>query len=176
MSAEVVQLRPELELRAVVEQLYARAASQIHTLIPTAEVLHVGATALPGGLTKGDLDLQVRVEREIFERAARALETLFVPRAGPELELVRTFWAPTWEVPLDLILTARDVPGDVPWRVRDVLLKRDDLRAAFHRLQRRFEGRTTAEYRAAKDRFFREVLASRDFGRTWQALSGVQLP
>lgn len=162
-----LRLRTQVELAAAIERLRARAEAEISALIPGGEVRHVGSTALPGGLTKGDIDLQVRVTREDFEAAARSLETLFTPREGPDVPGVRAFWAPTWELPLDVLLTVRNAPGDVPWRVTEVLRLRADIRFAFERLQRRFEGRPLGEYRAAKTSFFKLVLASRDFRRTW---------
>ncbi len=42
--------------------------------LPYAEIEHVGSTAIPGCLTKGDLDVLVRVSGPDFERAALTLD------------------------------------------------------------------------------------------------------
>jgi GrpB-like predicted nucleotidyltransferase (UPF0157 family) len=42
-------------------------------LVPGAEVEHVGATAVPGALTKGDVDVLVRVGEREFPAAVEAL-------------------------------------------------------------------------------------------------------
>jgi GrpB-like predicted nucleotidyltransferase (UPF0157 family) len=46
--------------------------------LPGARVEHVGSTAVPGSLTKGDLDICVIVEGGQFERASR------VPAGSPD--------------------------------------------------------------------------------------------
>src|SRR5215472_4798027 len=45
--------------RRKAEALYARVKTSVLTLLPRATVEHVGSTAVPDLLTKGDLDVQV---------------------------------------------------------------------------------------------------------------------
>jgi GrpB-like predicted nucleotidyltransferase (UPF0157 family) len=45
--------------------------------VPDAKVTHVGSTAIPGALTKGDLDLLVRVPAGDFESSVRALRSAY---------------------------------------------------------------------------------------------------
>jgi GrpB-like predicted nucleotidyltransferase (UPF0157 family) len=48
----------------------------------TADVRHIGATAVPDCLTKGDLDIVVRVPSDDFADADTALATLFARNEG----------------------------------------------------------------------------------------------
>src|SRR5690606_26589608 len=65
------------------ESLFAVVATELASLLPpTAEILHVGATAVPGCLTKGDLDILVRVEREEFPTSEAVLAKRFVRNRG----------------------------------------------------------------------------------------------
>jgi GrpB-like predicted nucleotidyltransferase (UPF0157 family) len=56
-----IRISPESELRQAVNAAFARHRAHVLDLVPDAEVAHVGSTSIPGALTKGDLDLLVRV-------------------------------------------------------------------------------------------------------------------
>ena len=43
--------------------------SLIEELLLETDVQHVGSTAIPNSITKGDLDIQVRVNANIFPKA-----------------------------------------------------------------------------------------------------------
>ncbi|MFB9974358.1 GrpB family protein [Allobacillus sp. GCM10007489] len=45
----------------------------IQKLLPEADIQHIGSTAILGSLTKGDLDIQVRVSAAEFLRAVTVL-------------------------------------------------------------------------------------------------------
>jgi GrpB-like predicted nucleotidyltransferase (UPF0157 family) len=64
---------PEETIREVVGRARAEHERSIRGLVPGADVKHVGASAVPGALTKGDLDLLVSVPAVAFDRAQRAL-------------------------------------------------------------------------------------------------------
>lgn len=68
-----MELRPEIEIRDEVLAQFATERGTILELLPEAEVEHIGATAVTGSLTKGDLDLLVRVAAEDFDRGLGAL-------------------------------------------------------------------------------------------------------
>lgn len=60
---DTLKLAPDPEVaRGAAETLFRMVASELAAVLPSsAEVLHIGATAVPGCLTKGDLDIAVRV-------------------------------------------------------------------------------------------------------------------
>ena len=61
--------------RADAEQLYRSVSQRLIRLLPTgSEIMHVGATAIADCLTKGDLDVMVRVDAEEFSEAELALD------------------------------------------------------------------------------------------------------
>ena len=72
-----VRIRPAGELRVVVAAAIARHSARIGAALPGVEIEHVGSTAIPGALTKGDLDLLVRVPAERFDVAVAALRDLY---------------------------------------------------------------------------------------------------
>lgn len=50
--------------------------------MPGADILHVGSTAVPHSLTKGDLDTQVCVTPELFLKAVQILSRFDGPNKG----------------------------------------------------------------------------------------------
>ena len=61
-----------------VADLFEEHRRKILRLVPTAEVEHIGATSVPGLLTKGDLDLQVSVSPHEFDRAIVLLQAEYL--------------------------------------------------------------------------------------------------
>ena len=73
-----VDLRTAEELMPHVERTLACVLGRLEILVPGAECHHVGATAIPGAVTKGDVDVLVRVSPAGFSSAVDALSRDFV--------------------------------------------------------------------------------------------------
>jgi len=151
------------------ESVYHRAAAlfdaelpRIKTLIPAALVEHVGATSVPGMLTKGDLDIVVRVSAEQFANAEAALATSY-PRnaANWHSDSFASFSVDDSTPPLGVQLCAIDGPEDTFVRLRDLLRSRPSLVERLNTLKRTWHGRPMDEYRVAKGRFIDDVLAGK---------------
>ena len=75
-----VALKPADDLRPtaglIVEDIRARLAA----LVPGLEVHHVGATAMPAAVTKGDVDVVVRVSSAQFSALVEALKPSFTEK------------------------------------------------------------------------------------------------
>ena len=52
-------------------------AGQLTGLVPKAEFHHIGATAIPGSLTKGDVDVLLRVDARDFISSVATLQQYF---------------------------------------------------------------------------------------------------
>jgi GrpB-like predicted nucleotidyltransferase (UPF0157 family) len=63
---------PVETVRPAAERTFEERARAIRELLPAAAVEHIGATAIPGALTKGDLDLLVRGDYESYTQAKGA--------------------------------------------------------------------------------------------------------
>ncbi len=50
---------------------------KIIRVAPWAEVKHIGGTAIPGALTKGDVDLLVRLSKKKFSKTKKLLGNIF---------------------------------------------------------------------------------------------------
>ena len=64
-------------IRDTADREFSRIEAVINSLLPDACIEHVGGTALPHGITKGDLDIQVRVRADVFQAAKGVLGQAF---------------------------------------------------------------------------------------------------
>jgi GrpB-like predicted nucleotidyltransferase (UPF0157 family) len=142
------------------EALYNRVYAALQAVLPgTAIVQHIGATSIPGCLTKGDLDIVVRVQAGDFDQVDAILEGMFARNTGS----VRTkdfaaFENPDFDPPLGVQLTTFGGEYDDLHYFADALRSDPALLEQYNALKRAYEGKLMDEYRAAKDRFVASVL------------------
>lgn len=70
---ETVSFLPEERFRARVLQPFEKLRVELEAWVPGADIQHVGSTAILGSLTKGDLDVQVRVVASKYSPAKERL-------------------------------------------------------------------------------------------------------
>jgi GrpB-like predicted nucleotidyltransferase (UPF0157 family) len=143
-----------IAFKAKADALFASVAARLQSLLPSALVEHVGSTSLPDGLTKGDLDVQVRVRAAYFDEARIALASIYEENPGGFTDGGRSYKDDATDPPIGLHLTVIDGPSDIQFRQRDILRARADLRAEYDSLKRRFHGRDMDAYRDAKHAFW----------------------
>lgn len=154
-------LHPDQELaRSSAERLFARIAAELRALLPqSADIRHVGATAVPGCLTKGDLDIVVRVDASEFAAADRALAARFARNSGSKRTDTFSAFEDAGTTPhLGVQLTVAGGEDDYFHLFADALRRDPELVAAYNALKLRFDGQPMDVYRAAKSAFIGEVL------------------
>jgi GrpB-like predicted nucleotidyltransferase (UPF0157 family) len=143
--------------------LFDRVRARLQAVLPTSVIIqHVGATAVPGCLTKGDLDIVVRVPDVDFAQVDSILQSMFSRNVGSvRLADFAAFEDPGSDPPLGVQLTTIGGTFDDFHRLVDVLRNEPDVLAQYNSLKRTYDGRPMDEYRAAKDRFLAAVLTPR---------------
>lgn len=134
----------------------------LQKLAPHAEIQHVGATTLPFAQTKGDLDIQLRVQSRDFRSICRTLGQHFTRNLGGFTgDHGASFEAPASEdtPSLGVHVTVRGSDTDIQWALRDLMLERPDLVGEYNALKRHYYGDGDDAYLNAKDRFFTELLS-----------------
>lgn len=112
-----------------------------------------------GSLTKGDLDVQVRVAAAQYGAARARLSERFVLNPGRfSADDATSFEGDSAEPSAGIHLTVVDGSADIQWRFRDHLVASESLRREYDELKRRHEGKSMAAYREAKDAFVPQVL------------------
>lgn len=148
------------EARTAAERLFVRIAAMLRDLLPaSADIRHIGATAVPGCLTKGDLDIVVRVPQAAFAAAEMALAARFARNVGSKrTETFSSFEDAATSPHLGIQLAVAGSADDMFHLFVAALLEDPELVATYNALKRRFDGAPMPVYRAAKDTFIAEVL------------------
>jgi GrpB-like predicted nucleotidyltransferase (UPF0157 family) len=134
-----------------------RALSGI--LPPRVLIEHVGATAVPGRLTKGDLDIAVRVGRDQFDSCTALLGARFDANPGSaRTPAFAAFVDGSTDPPVGVQLVVIGSDLDVFTRFRDALRADPALVARYNELKCAWDGCDMEGYRSAKARFINEVL------------------
>lgn len=139
--------------------MFAAVRGKLESHMPDAVYEHIGSTALPDGLTNGDVDIQIRVKGKDFQQAKRIVTQYYQPTTGVFMSPYgASFKDGESVVPVSIHLTVINGPCDFQWRQRDLLLSRPDLRKRLTALKRRFHGEDMEQYRKAKRAFFKRLL------------------
>jgi GrpB-like predicted nucleotidyltransferase (UPF0157 family) len=130
-------------------------------LVTGAEVEHVGATAVPGAVTKGDVDLLVRVSERDFPTAVGVLCRRYAIHQPDN-------WTPTLAsftasdaagpgVGIQLVVGGSDADGFFgPFR--DALISSPALLAEYNQLKLQLDGLDYERYTEQKGEFIERVL------------------
>jgi uncharacterized protein len=131
-------------------------AAELATLGIPGVLELTGATSVPGALTKGDIDLHLRVPADRFEDTVALLRARY-PVGSPDA------WAPTLAVldlpgprPTGLAVTPRGSEHDVRFvSTWAEIRRRPELLAEYNRRKR--DAADAADYEARKSEFFTAV-------------------
>jgi GrpB-like predicted nucleotidyltransferase (UPF0157 family) len=159
---DTVRFHSYEEIREQAEAAFREHHARLSSLLPYADIQHVGSTAIPGARTKGDLDIQVRVPPERFAEAEAVLAGAYArneksDRTGD----FASFQDETLPVPLGIQLTAMGRSRDFFSEARDRLRAAPALVAEYDALKARWEGGDMEAYREEKSAFFEKLLGSR---------------
>jgi GrpB-like predicted nucleotidyltransferase (UPF0157 family) len=156
-----VRIRPVAEIEPEATAAFLEHRERISKLLPDAEIAHVGSTAVPGALTKGDVDLLVRTSAAGFDQAVRALRATYAVHQ-PEN------WTATYASFVDPEST--DPPVGVQLAVAgsdedaffgpfiDALTNDPELLARYNALKLELDGSDYERYTRAKGEFVERVL------------------
>ncbi len=156
-STSEVELQPVAGLAAVaghvVEQFERDSGLAVE---------HIGATAFGAGTTKGDVDVNVRVEPARFATLVETLKARYAV-AQPEnwTDDFASFSTGEYELPLGIQVTAIGGENDFLLYLRDRLLADPGLRARYDAVKAGAAPDGPEAYWRAKDAFLRGLLDER---------------
>lgn len=147
------------EVRDLADAVVAAFTADWGPRLDGAEIAHIGATALPFGHTKGDVDVNVRV---VADRFAAAVESLGreLPAAQPEnwTPTFASFASPRYALPLGVQVTVVGSADDFLLALRDLLRSDSDLLRRYDELKVVSAGGGADAYWHAKDEFLRRLI------------------
>lgn len=160
----MVYFKNEKSLRATIEKAFLREKEKIAKILPDVDIQHVGSTAIPDSLTKGDLDIQVRVKKEDFTKAVKELLKLYKEdkrnrRTKNYIGLKKY----NNKIPIGIQVTIIGSEEDDFSKLRDVLLSNPKYQKEFNSLKEKYNEGTMSEYRRAKTEFFNRLKQTSKF-------------
>ena len=154
MGAVPIALRSVDEIAHDVERVLADLRRELQALVPDVEVEHIGATAMPEGLTKGDVDVNLRVAPDQFDHVVDALSTRFdIAQPQNWTATYASFSVTRRAYPLGIQVTVFGSDGDVLVEARDLMLASPALREQYDAIKRANAPRGRDAYWRAKNEF-----------------------
>lgn len=151
---EIVHFKLSSNFKNKADRLFDNQREKLEKLFPTADIQHIGGTAIPNLLTKGDLDINIRVNKNDFLFAIRELKKIYeINQPNNWNENYASFKDDSLELTLGVQITVIDSFNDCFIKQRDVLLGNPKLVEEFNRLKISFEGKSMEDYRKAKSEF-----------------------
>jgi GrpB-like predicted nucleotidyltransferase (UPF0157 family) len=141
--------------------VYRRVSRRVRMLVPFASVHHIGSTILPGALTKGDLDLLVRVQsRGDFVEARRILRRHFRRNKPSTSNAYFTSFLLGRQGGFDvgMQLTIKGAKTDTFLRFNRILRRNPRLLAEYNAVKKAASGGRQPAYRRAKALFIQRAL------------------
>jgi GrpB-like predicted nucleotidyltransferase (UPF0157 family) len=168
-GVEPVMLEPVDKLAAAADKIVVEFENLLRALLPTCQLEHIGATSMPDGVTKGDIDINIRVLPDDFPRAVETLRGLF-PVAQPQnwTESFASFSDTSRPLPVGLQVTVLGSPEDFLVPLRDLMRREAELRREYDRVKRDAAPLGPDGYWAAKDALLTEIRAQMARSRSAQ--------
>ena len=148
--------------RRAADALFSEVVFELGRLLPrSADIRHVGATAVSGCLTKGDLDIVVRIKPDEFAEAESVLAARYARNTGSfQTDTFASFEDGKRSPHLGIQLAVMDGPEDFFHLFADALRSDPGLIDKYNALKRTFQGKPMDEYRQAKGTFVAMVLSA----------------
>lgn len=156
MEDTIVYFYPSDNNIEIIGKLFLEQKIFLESLIPyVVDIQHVGSSSILGALSKGDLDIQIRVSSENFEKIKEILNLNFKSKRQ-ELwnEGFSIFGNEEKGISIDYMITTIDSSADDFYKVRDFLRKNPAMLARYNEVKKIYHGKNYSEYRIAKSEFF----------------------
>jgi GrpB-like predicted nucleotidyltransferase (UPF0157 family) len=151
-----MELKKSEAVYALAKEYFDIESDRMQALFPNLLTEHVGGTAIPGAITKGDLDIQVRVTSEDFKKVCEVLKEFYHVN-HPELwndELAIFHRKDHPVIPMSIMVTVIDSPYDEYALTRDVLKNNLELLKKYNQIKLSYVNKDETEYSIAKKNFF----------------------
>jgi len=146
-----------LEYQPHVDRLFKELSEKIHEALPGVEVEHIGSSAIRGAISKGDLDILVRVSPKDFALAIQALERIgFMVKAGTFRSDELCMLCGPQDSAVQLIVAGSEF--EMFARFRDLLNANPEWVEQYNSLKESCAGWTQEDYRVRKSAFIERIL------------------
>jgi GrpB-like predicted nucleotidyltransferase (UPF0157 family) len=143
-----------------IENIFLEVEAKIIEILPNARVEHVGSSAIPGAISKGDLDIFVGVTQDDFLEAIDLIKHIGF---SEKLNTLRTdslcmMTSSTYNEDVAVQLVANGSEHESFLEFRDKLRSNPDLVSRYNQLKFDCKGLAHDNYREVKSAFIETVL------------------
>lgn len=141
-----------------IQSLFESEKAKLLELFPNADIEHIGGTAILGTISKGDLDINIRVEPKDFQEAVEILKGLYeINQPDNWTSGFASFKDDSRNLGIQLTVIGSD--DDCFVAQREYLKSHPDKVEELNSLKEMFEGKNMDEYRKEKGKFFERLLS-----------------
>lgn len=147
--------QPQALFRERAEQVLSEEEPLLKLLLPWADIQHIGSTAVPGSITKGDIDLVVRVPKEKFAKSRERLQSIYeIHQPDNWSSTFASFKDDGKVLPLGIQLTIMQCEDDLFVRFRDQLRSDPSLLTEYNAMKESCQNQSADSYLEKKGAFF----------------------
>jgi GrpB-like predicted nucleotidyltransferase (UPF0157 family) len=153
MNLDLVHFTKADDIRREIDALFAREKEKLSGLLPDVDIQHVGSTAVAGTLSKGDLDINIRVTSEQFPVLIEKLKTIYQIHQPENWTNGFASFKDDFR-DLGIQVTVIGTLHDCFVAQRNYFRSHPEAVTDYNQLKRKFEGKNMADYRKEKAKFF----------------------
>ena len=158
MTEEPLELHPVDSMAGEVELVLTDLRREFEVLTPGLDVEHIGATSMPDGVTKGDVDVNLRVESDRFDRVVGCLSDRFVVAQPQKWTGTYASFSDTRRgLPIGIQVTVEGSDDDFLVELRDRMREDPDMRRRYDAVKRASAPAGREAYWQAKNDFLRRI-------------------
>ena len=141
------------------EKVFKQQRDRVIKLIPSADVQHIGSTSIPGSITKGDVDIQIRVSKGDFKTAIDKLKSIYDINQSENWNENFASFKDERSLGIDFgaQLTIANSKSDDFVKLRDVLNNNPKLLEEYNQMKLKYQGKSMEAYRKEKAEFFQRL-------------------
>ncbi len=154
--SRIIHFKKTEDIFDVVQRLFNEQKTFLLNKIPCpVDIQHVGSSSILGALTQADLDIQIRVTKDNFEKTVEILRNFFDVKHSEDWTTEFASFVNTKNaLPTDYIVTIEDSRYDHFYKTRDCLKGHPKMLSKYNAMKRLYEGKKYSEYSDAKKLFF----------------------
>lgn len=141
------------------QQLYDYYAEKVQQLLPHAHIEHIGASAIPGLISKGDLDIYVALDESDINQAIELLKTLNFRVKSNTLRTSQLCMLESTngdDTAIQLVANGSEFTNFLHFKY--ALLTHEHLRCQYNTLKSKCEQLSAEHYRQIKSAFIQYLL------------------
>lgn len=144
------------EIAGKLNSFFETERNKLSGFFPDADIQHIGGTSVPNSISKGDLDINIRVNKSRFNKTIEKLKNIYDINQ-PENWTDNFASLKDDSRDLGVQVTVIDSPEDQFVAQRDFLITHPERLEELNKLKQNFEGKDMDEYRKAKSEFFEKL-------------------